>query len=105
MPQTTPQDRKPKAKEAAGSHTFTVAGKTYTLPPVTEEAATSVPGEITHAAIMAPNDGATQARLAFATLDACKPSEKAKAALLSLPTGEMMEVLMTWMGEPSGSSA
>lgn len=101
MPETTPQDRKQKA---ATGHKFTVDGKSYTLPFPTESAVESVPGEITHASVMDPNDDAAQLRLAFATLEASKPSDAARKALLSLSTGQMLSVLGDWMGESSGSS-
>lgn len=99
MPATTPQDRKPKA----GGHKFTVQGKTYTLPAISEESASAIPGEITYAAIMRPEDEMAQMRLGLATLEAAKPSEAALTALKSLPTGEMLEVIGAWMGESSGS--
>ena len=100
MPQTAPQDH--KAKD--GSHKFTVKGKSYTLPPIGEDAASSIPGEITYAAIMEPDNDMVQMRLAFATLEAAKPSPAALAALKSLSTKEMLEVVGAWMGESSGSS-
>lgn len=101
MPEKTPTDHKP----ADGSHKFTVAGKTYTLPAVSENAASNIPGEITYAAVMEPDNDMVQMRLAFATLEAVKPSEAAMKALKSLPTKEMLEVIGGWMGESSGSSA
>lgn len=100
MPEKTPTDR----KTADGSHKFTVKGKTYTLPPVGEDAASAIPGEITYAAVMEPDNDMIQMRLAFATLEAVKPSEAAMKALKSLPTKEMLEVIGGWMGESSGSS-
>lgn len=106
---TTPQD-KPKA-EAAFTFKAKVPGKdgkpvtkTFTLPPITTEAAGSVPGEITYAAIMSPDDDMAQLRLAFATLEAAKPAPAALAALKSLPHSEMLGVVYDWMGESSGSS-
>jgi hypothetical protein len=100
MSQTTPQDR--KAKD--GGHKFTVKGKSYTLPALGEDAASTIPGEITYAAIMEPTNDMVQMRLAFATLEAAKPTPAALAALKSLPTKEMLEVVGAWMGESSGSS-
>lgn len=100
MPEKTPQDRKPKD----GGHKFTAKGKTYTLPAVDEGAASSIPGEVTYAAIMEPDNDMAQMRLAFATLEAVKPSPAAMAALKSLPTKDMLTVVGEWMGESSGSS-
>lgn len=97
---TTPQDHKPKA----GGHKFTVGGKSYTLPALSESAASAIPGAITYAAIMEPDNDMAQMRLAFATLEAVKPSDAAMKALKSLPTTEMLEVVGAWMGESSGSS-
>jgi len=101
MPEKTPQDRKP----SDGGYRFMVAGKSHTLPPISEDAANKIPGEITYAAIMSPDDDMAQMRLAFATLEAAKPKPAALAALKSLPTKEMLEVVGAWMGESSGSSA
>ena len=98
---TTPQDRKLKAD---AGHKFTVKGKSYTLPAMGEDAASDIPGEITYAAIMNPDDQMVQMRLAFATLEAANPSAAALAALKSLPTSKMLEVVGAWMGESSGSS-
>ncbi|WP_028637722.1 hypothetical protein [Nocardioides sp. URHA0032] len=100
MSQTTPQDR--KAKDAG--HKFTVKGKSFTLPAIGEDAASNIPGEITYAAIMDPDNDMMQMRLAFATLEAAGPTPAALAALKSLPTKEMLEVVGAWMGESSGSS-
>lgn len=92
---TTPQDHKVKAD---AGHKFTVKGKTYTLPAIKESSADQIPGEITYAAIMDPDDTMAQMRLAFATLEAAKPSEAAMKALKSLTTTEMLEVVGEWMG-------
>lgn len=100
MPEKTPQDRKP----ADGSHRFTVKGKSFTLPPVSEGTASEIPGSVTYAAIMEPENEMLQLRLAFATLEAVKPSPAALAALKSLSTKEMLEVVGAWMGGSSGSS-
>lgn len=96
-----PQDRKPKADAA---FTFKVGGKTYRLPEATEEAALSVPGNISMDAVMYPGDEAKQAALGFHLLAASNPDPKAMAALRSLPTGEMIQVVGDWMGGSSGSS-
>lgn len=100
MPEKTPADH--KAKNAG--HKFTVGGKTYTLPFVNEDAASNIPGKITYAAVMTPDDDMAQMRLALATLEAAKPTPAALDALQSLPTKEMLEVVGAWMGESSGSS-
>lgn len=92
---STPQDEK---------FTFTADGKTYPLPKIDEKAITGIPGEITYNAVMAPDDEMAQMRLAFATLEACKPAPKSMAALKSLGTTEMLEVVFKWMGESGGSS-
>lgn len=99
MPAKTPADH--KAKDAP--FTFTVKGKSYTLPNPHEHA-DQVPGGITMDAIMRPDDEMTQLRLGFAMLEAAKPDAKAIEALRSLPTSEMLEVFGRWMGESSGSS-
>ena len=99
--QKTPQDRKPKAD---AGHPFTVKGKSYRLPPLSETGAMSVPGEVTFAAVMNPGDEFAQMRLAIANLEAAKPTPAAMAALKSLPTGEMLKVVMEWLGEQQGSS-
>lgn len=101
MTEKTPTDR--AAKD--GGHRFTVKGKTYTLPKIGEDAAATIPGEITYAAVMEPDNEMVQMRLAFATLEAVKPSPAALAALKSLATREMLEVVGAWMGGSSGSSA
>ena len=101
MPEKTPQDRKPKAD---GSHKFTVAGRSYTLPAMSATGAELVPGEVTYAAVMEPDNEMAQMRLAFASLEAAGPSAAALKALKSLPTAKMLEVVGEWMGESSGSS-
>jgi hypothetical protein len=100
MPAATPQDHKTKAEPFK----FTVKGKSYTLPPIGEDAATSIPGGVTQDAVMYPDDATVQMRLAYFMLDATKPKPDALAALRSLPTSEMLEVMGNWMGESSGSS-
>ena len=100
MPEKTPQDRQSKN----AGYAFTAKGKKYTLPHVGEDAASNIPGEITYAAVMEPDNDMVQMRLAFATLEAAKPTPAALAALKSLPTKEMLEVVGAWMGESSGSS-
>lgn len=100
---TTPQDRKKPA--AAARFTFTGKdGKPYVLPEVDEAAAANLPGEITYDAVMHPEDEMAQMRLAFASLEACKPPAKSMAALKALGTNEMLEVVGRWLGESSGSS-
>lgn len=101
MTQKTPQDRKAKAD---GSHRFTAAGKSYTLPPISEEAGTAIPGGVTYDAIMKPDDAFAQLRLALATLEAAKPTKAAMDALRALPTDKMLEVIGEWMGGSSASS-
>lgn len=100
MSEKTPADRKPK-----DGFKFTVKGKTYTLPQPNEESMSAIPGGITYAAVMDPDDQMAQMRLAFATLEAAKPTPAALAALKSLGTDEMLTVVGNWMGESSGSSA
>lgn len=106
----TPQDRKPKA-DAPFTFKASVPGKdgkpitkSFPLPQISESDAMTIPGEITYNAIMQPNDEMAQMRLAFATLEACKPTEAALAALKSLPTDKMLETLGDWMGGLSASS-
>jgi hypothetical protein len=97
----TPQDHKPKAD---APFTFKVGGKSYKLPKVSESEAMTIPGEITYDAIMQPDSEMAQMRLAFATLEACKPTPAAMSALKSLPTDKMLETLGDWMGGLSASS-
>jgi hypothetical protein len=97
----TPQDRKPKDD---GSHRFTVGGKTYRLPAIAEDAAETIPGEITYNAVMQPDNEMAQMRLALASLEAVKPSAAAMAALKSLPTTKMLTIVVEWMGGSTGSS-
>lgn len=101
MPATTPQDRKPKAD---ADFTFEVDGKTHHLPRITETVADSIPGGVTYAAVMEPENPMAQMRLVLATLEATKPNEKAMAALKSLNTNEMLRTAQRWMGESRGSS-
>lgn len=97
---TAPQDHKKKGD----GYQFVAAGKTYTLPALSEEAAESLPGEVTYAAIMRPDDDMAQLRLALATLEAAKPTDAAMKALRSLSTKEMLEVVAAWMGKAGSSS-
>lgn len=91
-------------KNPAPGHRFTVEGKTFSLPPVSGASADALPGEISYAAIMEPENEFAQLRLALAMLEAAKPTAAALAALKSLPTAEMLKVVGDWMGESSGSS-
>lgn len=102
----TPQDRKPKATavKPAPGYQFEVDGKSFTLPPITEKNAASVPGGVTMDLMLDPDDGQAQMSLAFHLLKAVEPTPAALAALRSLPTEEMMEHVGNWMGESSGSS-
>lgn len=100
MPAKTPQDRKAKNE----GFTFTVKGKKYQLPKITEAIALSVPAGVTEDAIVEPDNEAAQARLALCTLRAAKPDPAAYAALRSMTTEEMITVVGEWMGEASGSS-
>lgn len=99
---TTPQDRK---KPADAPFTFTGAdGKPYQLPKITEDSVADLPGEVTYNAVMNPDDDMAQMRLAFASLEACKPKPASLAALKALGTTGMLEVVGKWMGESGGSS-
>jgi hypothetical protein len=100
MPARTPQDHKAKDE----GYSFTVGTKTFKLPNLSETAADSIPGEVTYAAVMEPDNDMAQLRLAFASLEAAKPSEAALKALKSLPTTRMLEVVGEWMGKAGGSS-
>jgi hypothetical protein len=84
--------------------TFTVGSKTYKLPKALGDAADSIPGEVTYAAVMEPDNDMAQLRLAFASLEAAKPTEAAMKALKSLSTTRMLEVVGEWMGKAGGSS-
>jgi len=96
-----PQDHKP----SDGRTKFAQGGKTYYLPPVSEDASENVPFGITRAAIMRPDDAAAQARLGFAIIDAMDIPQETVDALDRLPTSEALELFGRWMGESSGSSA
>jgi hypothetical protein len=88
-----------------GSYVFTSGGKSYTLKPIDEEAtAMRVPARVTQQALMHPDDQMRQASLAMHVLDSSGQDEKVMDALMSLTTGEMMEIIQEWMGESSGSS-
>lgn len=100
MPTKAPQDH--KAKDEA--YSFVVGSKTYKLPPLSETAADSIPGDVTYAAVMEPDNDMAQLRLAFASLEAAKPTEAALKALKSLSTTRMLEVVGEWMGKAGGSS-
>lgn len=100
MPTKAPQDHKAKDE----GYSFTVGAKTYKLPNLSETAADAIPGEVTYAAVMEPDNDMAQLRLAFASLEAAKPSEAAMKALKSLPTTRMLEVVGEWMGKAGGSS-
>lgn len=100
MPTKAPQDHKTKKDEGFA---FKVGTKTYRLPQMTEKAANAVPGEVTMDAILAPEDNTAQLRLALASLKAANVSPAAMAGLRSLPTGEMLEVVLSWLGEQEGS--
>lgn len=99
MPETTPQDHKKPDVFA-----FTVKGKKYVLPKITEATANKVPGGVTVDAVMYPDDGTVQMRLALFMLSAVDAKPEAMTALRSLPTDEMLEVVGNWMGESSDSS-
>lgn len=102
-----PQDRKPKATEAPGTHAFTVNGKRYVLPALTEEQVLTIPADITMDAVENPEDGVAQTRLTLATLRAADPPASVVEALRSLSTKDMLEIVGEWMnqGESEGSSA
>lgn len=102
-----PQDHKPKAVEATGSHPFTVNGKRYVLPPISEDQALTIPADITMDAVENPENGLAQTRLIMATLRAAEPPDDVVAALRTLSTKDMMEIVGEWMnkGESEGSSA
>lgn len=111
-----PTDHKPKKPEGVkfkamvpgkpdedGNPTKPVS-RTFTLTPVDESVVERVPARYTYDVTMNPESDEAQIRLAFAYLDAMdKPT--VRDALLSLSTGEMMDVLRRWfVGESEGSS-
>lgn len=100
MSAKAPQDHKSKDD----TFTFTVGSKTYKLPNLSETAADSIPGDVTYAAVMEPENDMAQLRLAFASLEAAEPTEAAMKALKSLSTTKMLEVVGEWMGKAGGSS-
>ena len=97
-------EKAPADHKKPGQFPFTVAGKKYVLPTITEAVAEGIDGGVTMDAVMAPDDPAVQMRLAFATLLAAKPSPAALKALRSLPSTRMLEIVGEWMGESGGSS-
>lgn len=101
MATKTPQDRQPKGDRGTP---FTVAGKTYYIPQPSEDATLSVPGRVTRAVVMNPDDQQAQLALAFHMLDTVKLTPAARVALDSLSTRDMLEVVGRWLGESSGSS-
>lgn len=100
MPEKTPTDRKAKDE----GFTFTVKGKKYHLPAITEAVAMSVPAGVAEDAIVEPDNDMAQARLGLCTLRAAKPDPEAYAALRAMTTQDMLEVVGAWMGGASGSS-
>ncbi len=100
MPTKAPQDHKQKNEP----YKFEAGGRKYALPPLSETAADSIPGDVTYAAVMEPENEMAQLRLAFASLEAAKPTEAAMKALKSLSTTRMLEVVGEWMGEAGRSS-
>lgn len=104
MPEKTPADRQPKAKDTETGYRFTVKGKSYRLPPLNEKGAEEIPGAITYDAIMEPENEMAQMRLAMASLVAAAPTKAAMAALKSLSTKDMLTHVGAWMGGSSGSS-
>lgn len=102
MSTPTPKDHASKGTK----FTVTVDGKpkTFTLPPINEETAGKIPGEIVYNAVMNPSDDMAQMRLTMANLEASGVTPQVKDALLSLPFADVMRVLGEWMGESAGSS-
>lgn len=103
-PAKTPDDRKPKTGSPEDGYRFTIARKTYTLPPIGDEAM-NVPASLTMDVIENPEDIQAQARLGFAILRLVADDEVIDA-LRTLSTGKMMEIVGSWMaeGESVGSS-
>ena len=109
MPTKTPQDH----KSPSDLFTFTVKGKSFTLPSA-EDSAGKVDGGISMDAILDPDDDMAQLRLGLAMLKASGADADAMTALRSLPTEEMLQTVGGWMnhkpmgqasaGESSGSS-
>lgn len=101
MPTKQPQDRKAKAQDGFA---FTVAGRQFKLPLISERAAAKVPGGITMDAVLEPDDDTIQMRLGLAMLQAVEPTPAAMKALRSLDTEKMLTVISEWMGKSGGSS-
>lgn len=114
MPEIPDGAKKPddhKAKNDAFAFTATTLNKkgepvekTFTLPPFTD-GVEQVPAWISQDAILSPEDETAQVRLAMAVLAASEVDGDARAALRTMTTGRMLEVLGEWMGESQGSSA
>ena len=101
-PPKQPQDRKPKAD---APFTFEGAdGKTYTLPKITEDAASAVPFKFTRRLVMNPDDSMAQMGSAFALLDVVGADPAAIEALEELPTKDAVEIAGEWMGESQRSA-
>lgn len=108
---TTPQDRKPKAGTAPGSHTvkggvFTFVGKdgqAYTLPPAAESLARLDFGQFLDAAA---GGAAGQAVLAAQAMAVAEIDAEARAALRGLPMQKGAEVMGAWFAStgPDGVS-
>ncbi|WP_028474092.1 hypothetical protein [Nocardioides alkalitolerans] len=97
-----PTDRQTKTNAVT---TFVgLDGETYTLPTIGEDIGAKVPGGITKAAIMNPDDRMAQLRLTFATIESVEMAAETRAALEALTTEEMLKVAARWMGESKGSS-
>lgn len=92
MPAKTPQDHKRKGESTA--YTFTVKGKTYTLPSA-QKASEKVPGRFLRDAALNGEEG--QIALGFATLEAAGADDEAIEALYDLPTAKTLEHLGAWM--------
>lgn len=111
-----PEDHKKPAKKATskrpavrvaaveaggvGAFTFTHDGKEYILPSP-NEAAGKVPGRVVRDAVM-NGDDQSEARLAFATLEASGVTDEALDALYEKPQQEMATILADWMMASAG---
>lgn len=95
----TPQDRKPKK---VTRYTFTIKGKSYSLP-LASKAAENIPGRVMRDALMGGDEG--EMRLGFTLLEACGADRATVDAIYDLPSPECVRVLGEWIALGDGDGA
>lgn len=96
---TKPQDRKPKK---ATKYTFTVKGKTYSLP-LASKGAEKVSGRVMRDALMGGQEG--EMRLGFALLEACGAPQATVDVIYDLPVPACTRILAEWLALGDGDGA